>query len=46
MTNLIAFYDDMAGWDNEGRAVDVVCLAFSKAFDTASQNILIGKLRK
>ncbi|GAB0204823.1 mitochondrial enolase superfamily member 1 [Grus japonensis] len=26
LTHLIAFYDDMTGWVDEGRAVDVVCL--------------------
>ncbi|PKU44769.1 rna-directed dna polymerase from mobile element jockey-like [Limosa lapponica baueri] len=46
MTNLIAFYDRMTGWVNEGRAEDVVFPDFSKAFDTVSCNILIGKLRK
>jgi len=46
LANLIAFYDGMTGWVDEGGAVDVVYLDFSKAFDTVSYNILLGKLRK
>jgi len=46
LTNLIAFYDGMTGWVEEGRAVDVAYLNWSKAFDTVSHNIPIGKLRK
>jgi len=45
LSNLIAFYDGMMGWVDEGRAVDVVYLDFSKAFDTVSHNSRIGKLR-
>jgi len=46
LTNLIAFYNGMTGWVVEGRAVDVIYLNFSKAFDTVSHTILVGKLRK
>jgi len=45
-TNLIAFCDGMTSWVDEGRAVDVVYLDFSKAFDTISHNTLTEKLRK
>jgi len=46
LTNLITFYGGMTGWVDEGRAMDVVYLDFSKAFHTVSLNILLGKLRK
>ncbi|GAB0206646.1 mitochondrial enolase superfamily member 1 [Grus japonensis] len=46
LTNMIAFYDGMTSWVDEGRAVHAVYLHFSMAFDTVSHNILIGKLRK
>jgi len=42
----MAFYDGMTEWADEGRAVDVVYLDYSKAFDTVSCNILPRKLRK
>ena len=43
---LIALYNRMTGLTDERRAVDVVYLYFSKAFDTAAANIFTDKLRK
>ncbi|CAM4641641.1 unnamed protein product [Lepidochelys kempii] len=45
LTNVIAFYDEITGSVNEGKAVDMLFLDFSKAFDTVSHSILV-KLKK
>jgi len=46
LTDLIAFYNEMTGWVNEGRAVDIAYLDFRKAFGSVSCMILTEKLVK
>jgi len=44
LTNPISFYDQVTCLVNEGKAVDIIYLDFSKALDTVPHSILLQKL--
>ncbi|TRZ08584.1 hypothetical protein HGM15179_018520 [Zosterops borbonicus] len=46
LTNLIHFYNETTSLSDKGTSVGIFYIDFSRAFDTISHKILIGKLLK
>ena len=45
LTNLLEFFEEVTRKVDEGKAVDVVCLDFSKAFDKVPHGRLVRKVQ-